>query len=83
MNETNQDKDYKWFLDHYDELYKKYGTSYIAIKEKTVLGTYSSYQEAVDKTKETEQLGSFIVQLCNGDESAYTNYISSMNFAVN
>lgn len=73
-------KDYEWFLEHYAELFKQYGITFVAIKDAHVLGTYNSYGEAVRKTSEKEPLGSFIVQLCNGDVSGYTNYIASMDF---
>ena len=75
MVENIQDTDFKWFIDNYADIYTKYGTAYLAIKNKKVLGKYPSYAEAVRKTSATEQLGTFIVQLCNGNESGYTNYI--------
>ena len=74
-----QEKDYKWFLDNYDNLFEDYGHKYLAIKNQTVLGAYSSYADAVRTTARTEELGTFIVQLCNGNETAYTNYISSLD----
>ena len=74
-----QEKDYKWFLDNYDNLFEEYGHKYLAIKNQTVLGAYSSYADAVRTTARTEELGTFIVQLCNGNETAYTNYISSLD----
>lgn len=75
-----QETDYEWFLENYNELYAKYGDVYLAIKEKTILGVYPSFAEGVLSTMKKEPLGSFIVQRCGIDESAYTNYISSMNF---
>ena len=77
-----QEADYRWFLENFNELFKKYGDVYIAIKEKTVLGIYNSYADGVLSTMKNEPLGSFIVQHCGNDESAYTNYISSMNFYI-
>ncbi len=71
-----QQQDYDWFLQNYEELFKEYGISYLAIKNKQVLGKYNSYAEAVLETEKNEPLGSFIVQYCNGDESAYTAYIA-------
>ena len=71
--------DFKWFVENYDVLFEQYGHKFLAIKNKTVLGAYNSMQDAIDNT--TEELGTFIVQECNGNESAYTNYISSWNFA--
>ena len=77
---TIQDKDFEWFLDNYSALYKKYGKKYLAIKNSKVLGAYDSLAEGVNETSKKEKIGTFIVQLCNGEESGYTNYISSMNF---
>lgn len=70
-----QDSDYKWFLDHFAELFNKFGSRYVAIKNKKVLGAYSTYAEGVNTTLKTERIGTFIVQQCGSNESAYTNYI--------
>ena len=70
--------DFNWFLNHYDELYETYGHKFLVIKNKTILGAYDSVREAVDNTD--EELGTFIVQECNGDPSAYTSCISSLIF---
>jgi len=73
-----QETDYKWFLENYKELYEQYGESYLAIKNRTVLGAYTSYAGALRETEKTEPVGSFIIQFCNGNETGFTNYISSM-----
>ena len=75
-----QDKDFGWFLTNYKDLFKTYGRSFLAIKAEKVLGAYNSFKEAVNNTAQSEELGTFIVQECNGDESAYTVQIASMNF---
>ena len=75
-----QDNDFNWFLENYNDFYKQYGSSFLAIKDKRVLGAYSSFKKAVDITLRTEEIGTFIVQECNGKESAYTVQIASMNF---
>lgn len=80
MNENIQDLDFQWFLSNYDKLYREYGDKYLAIKNQEVIGVYNSYIDGVNETKKTEELGSFIIQHCNGDESGYSNFISSMNF---
>ena len=71
-----QDLDFDWFLENYQNLFKKFGVSYLAIKNNSVLGSYDTYADAVTNTEKTEKLGSFIVQYCNGDESGYTVYIA-------
>ena len=75
-----QEADFNWFVEHCSALYEEYGRAYLAIKNKTVLGSYPTYAEGVRETLKAEEIGTFIVQLCGKDESAYTNYISSMNF---
>lgn len=72
--------DYEWFKSNIKALYKEYGDNYISIKNCSVLGVYSTYAEAVEKTSQTEEVGTFIVQKCGKDSSAYTNYISSICF---
>ena len=69
-------RDFKWFKRNNKKLYAKYGNSYLAIKNKKVLGVFSSYAEGVRETSKTELLGTFIVQHCTGDESGYTEYIN-------
>ena len=32
-----RDEDFKWFLKEYDNLFKKYGHKFLAIKNKTIL----------------------------------------------
>lgn len=76
--EMQQDRDYKWFLENYDSLFRKFGKAYLAIKNGAVLGSYQTYADAVHETERKEALGSFIVQYCNGEESGYTNHISSL-----
>ena len=71
--------DFKWFVDNYQSLFDEYGHKFLAIKDKHVIGAYNSFMDAVESTH--EEPGTFIVQECNGNESAYTNYISSWNFA--
>jgi len=75
-----QDNDFMWFLANYTEFFNKYGHSFLVIKNENILGAYNSFKEAVEATKLTEELGTFIVQECSGSESAHTVQIASMNF---
>ena len=75
-----QSTDFEWFKNNYNEICKEYNGRFVVIKNKTIIGDYSSYSEAVRSTEQTEARGTYIVQHCNGEESGYTNYISSMNF---
>lgn len=82
MSENTQNRDYQWFLKNYLTLFSKYGIAFLAIKNEAVLGTYSSYAEGVNTTSKSQEIGTFIIQKCNGDETAYTNYISSTNVCI-
>ena len=60
-------EDFAWFKEHYADFQKKYGESFIAIKNKKILGVYDSYGNGVRETAKTEELGTFIVQECSPD----------------
>ena len=75
--ENERQKDFEYFIEHYHEIYEKYGHKFIAIQNQNILGLYDDEITAINETSAKHPLGSFIVQECNGDESGYTNYISS------
>jgi hypothetical protein len=77
-----QENDFTWFVSNYDGLYKKYGHKFLVIKDEQIIGAYDTYAAGVSGGQKTAELGTFIVQECNGDESAYTNYIASTNFRI-
>lgn len=70
-----QDEDFKWFIENYSNLYGKYGTSYLVISNKKIIGSYQNPNDAISNTIKNIPYGQFIVQLCNGEESGYTNYV--------
>lgn len=80
--EQNRLEDFNWFLDNYDDLYREHGVCHIVIQNKHVLGIYNNFGNAIRETEKTIEPGAFIVQLCNGDESGYTNYIASNEVGV-
>lgn len=75
-------EDFLWFVENYKSLYEKYGLCYLAVKDKTILGSYDNPRTAVDETCKTYPHGSFIVQLCNGRASGYTNFIANSQLVV-
>ena len=71
-----QNEDFEWFVQHYDEFYKKYGECYLVIHDKGIIGVCDTYKDGIEHAKANGyQLGEFIVQHCNGDESGYTAYV--------
>lgn len=80
QNQDTQTQDYLWFVDNYNFISEKFNGKYVVIKNKQILGTYDSCAKAVAETSAKEELGTFIVQFCSGDESAYMAHIASTNF---
>ena len=71
--------DFSWFVENYDALYAEYGHKFLVIKHRTVLGAYDTMRQALDNTH--EKRGTFIVQECNGNISAFTIYLPSLYIA--
>lgn len=76
-SEVERKNDFEYFIRHYQELFSQYGHKFIVIRNNKILGSYNTELEAINETSKEYPLGTFIVQECNGDESGYTNYISS------
>lgn len=76
-SDKQRKEDFYYFLQHYKELFEKYGHCFVSIRNKTIIGVFNTEEEAIDITSSEYELGEFIVQECNGDESGYTNYITS------
>lgn len=69
--------DFRWFVDNLPELYKLFGECYLAIQNCEVIGKYNSYEEGVLETSKTQPLGTFIVQYCGSNESAYQVFLNN------
>lgn len=76
-SDKERKEDFDFFLEQYEELYKKYGRCFVAIRNRKILGIFRTEEEAIDITSSEYEFGEFIIQECNGDESGYTNYITS------
>ena len=73
-----QDNDFELYIKNFDQLYELYGDKYIAIKNQRIIGIYDSCAEGVRETSKKEEIGTFIIQKCGKDSSAYTNHIASL-----
>lgn len=77
----NQDSDYKWFCDNITKLFADYGYSFLAIKNKKVLGSYTSIVDGINDMKSKKnKLGTFIIQRCAPSNNENMLNIASMNF---
>jgi hypothetical protein len=71
------EKEFKYYLDHQEELVKRYNGKYVVIKNMEVIGAFDSEFEAVQKTAEKHELGTFLVQKCEPGKESYTQTFHS------
>lgn len=82
MEKLELEKEFKYYLEHQDELVKKYNGKFIVIKNREVIGVFDSELEAIEKTAEKHELGTFLVQKCEPGSESYTQtYHSRVTFA--
>ena len=75
------EKEFKYYIDHQDELVKKYNGKFLVIKNCKIIGIYDTELEAITKTSEKKELGTFLVQKCEpGTESYSQTYHSRVAF---
>ena len=70
-------KEFKYYLDHQDELVKQYNGKFIVIKEGSVIGAFDSELEAVRETAKQHEMGTFLVQKCEPGSESYTQTYQS------
>jgi len=71
------EKEFKFYLEHQDEFVKKYKGKFIVIKNREVLGVFDSELEAIEKTAEKHELGTFLIQKCEPGAESYTHTYNS------
>lgn len=71
------EKAFRFYLDHQDEMVKKYDGKFIVIKGDKVLGAYDDELTAITETEKSERIGTFLVQKVSRGDSAYTQTFHS------
>lgn len=72
------DKEFQYFLDHQDELVKKYKGKFLVIKGQKVVGNHDTFEDAYFNTqKQGHELGTFLIQECLPGEECYTVILRS------
>jgi len=59
-----QDQDYEYFLQNMEDIYQEHGHKFVTIKNQNILGAYDNFDDALNKTLKTEELGTFLIQEC-------------------
>ena len=73
--DVDRKRDFDFFIANYQELFKQYGHKFLAIKNEKVIGAYDSVPDAISKLSPTYEIGTYIIQECTGDDSAYRTTI--------
>jgi hypothetical protein len=69
--------EFKYYLEHQNDLVKKYNGKFIVIYGQGVIGDYDSEIRAIEETSKKYKLGTFLVQKCEpGIESYNQTYHS-------
>lgn len=66
------DKEFKYYLEHQEELLPKYNGKYVMIVGNNVVGAFNTIGEAYYSGQDKYGEGNFLVQLCTPGNSAYT-----------
>jgi len=70
-------KEFKYYLDNQNELLKKYNNRVLVIVGERVVGDYDSFEQALFKSAEDYEPGTFLVQECTEGEGSYTETFHS------
>lgn len=73
--ESDRRSDFQFFIEHNTELFAKHGHKFLAIKNKSIIGVFDSPTEAIISLSGKYKVGTYIIQECSGDESAYMSSI--------
>jgi hypothetical protein len=69
---ANLQREFEYYLQNQKELVQKYNGKVLVIKGQTVIGVFESDLEAVQRTSEKHELGTFLVQKCDLTPESYT-----------
>ncbi|MFA5229355.1 MAG: hypothetical protein WC446_06360 [Candidatus Paceibacterota bacterium] len=76
------DAEYKYYIDHQQDLLKLYRGRFIVIKGEKIVGDYDSQAAAYLDSIKKYELGTFLIQECTDGNSGYTQtYNSRVIFA--
>jgi len=73
--------EFKYFIDHQDELVKRYNNRVLVIIGERVVDDYDDYDQAVFQSLKKYEPGSFLLQECIEGEDAYTDTFCSPVFS--
>ena len=70
-------QEFRFYIEHQDEMVKKYDGKFIVIKDGLVLGAFDDELTAVTETRKAHELGTFLVQRVSPGDAAYSQTFHS------
>lgn len=77
MNNEALKDNFNYYLEKHDEIVKKYLNKFIIIKDRQIIDSYDTFEEAVAESSKKYELGTFIIQKCSEDLSELTQVFHS------
>ncbi|MBO6572123.1 MAG: hypothetical protein JJ958_06710 [Balneola sp.] len=71
------EKEFQYYLDNQEDLVKKYQGKYLVIIGEEIEAVYDTEEEAYFKSTEKYDEGTFLIQLCESGDEAYTQSFHS------
>jgi len=77
MSVVKLEREFKYYIEHQDELVKKYNGKFIVIVGEDVVGVFENASDAYFNSLEKYEEGTFMIQQCNPGEESYTQTFHS------
>lgn len=74
------ERDYQFYKDNKAELAREHSGKFIVIKNKKVIGTFPSKEEAIEETSKAHELGTFLVQFVSENDEQVQHFHSRVAF---
>lgn len=71
------EKEFKYFVEHQQDLVKKYEGKFIVLVGEELIGVYDTIEDAYTKSAESHEPGTFFIQKCLPGKEAYTQTFNS------
>ncbi len=69
--------EFQYYLANQDEIVKKYNGQFVVIKNRSNIGAYGNEIQAVEESKKSHELGTFLVQHVTPGKDEYTEVLHS------
>ncbi len=71
------EKEFQYYIDHQEELVKKYNEKFIVIIDDKVVGIFNTFRDAHEESINKYKLGTFLIQECLPGKDSYTHTFHS------